>query len=158
MRLRDLQEKQALGGLAQVLSSYNHYQQEIEGLGQEMQQESDKYILQCQKESIDQYSGKKVEEAIMWEHYVRRLHAQIDQYEKSKEQLRPELEKEQTKVRDARCKRRVLELLKDKEKKEYDRKFLKQERKALAEANQRAKQGLYPPSSFSPQGLLLPDL
>ena len=131
-----MQEKQALGNLAQVLSSYNRHQEKIDTLKQEMRKESDTYEKAEKKE---QAANMIFERAAMWDRYTRRIEKNISEHEKSKEELRPELEKQQHGVREARRKRRVLELLRDKEKDEYSRKGLKKERKSIAEANQRLK-------------------
>ena len=74
----------------------------------------------------------------MYDHYLERLEAEQVQADKELEAMRPELEAEQEKVREARRKKRALELLKERRKEDYDRAIRKYEKKELEEINARA--------------------
>ena len=144
LRVRRLRERQALGPLAKVLAAYNVHQKEIINKGQEIQKAMQDYGEQSQQsempaESKNIQNTATLEKKQIWDRYFERLDAQIEAAQNKALLLHPELEREQSRVQAARRERKVLELLKEKEKAEYVRKMQKKERRELAELNQRSK-------------------
>ena len=142
LRVRHIKEQQALGSLAKVLASYNVHQKEIISKRQEIQASMQDYTERSKEakgseESSNALSASTIESKQIWDQYFRRLDRQIEESQSKAQVLRPELERERNKVQAVRRERRVLELLKEKEKAEYLRKMQRKERKELAELNRR---------------------
>ncbi|MDH5655933.1 MAG: flagellar export protein FliJ [Spirochaetia bacterium] len=126
LRVRKIEENQALAGLAKVLTRVN----EVE----EIKADSKKNI----NEEIGQFSKKKKDEISfedrrMYYRYLDRLDSQILEAERKLGEMKPEVDQEQAKVVDARRKYRVVELLKERQKERYDYDVKKQEKKDLDE-------------------------
>lgn len=138
LRLRRLQEKQALGELAKVLVEHNTHQLRIQNAKLQLNGGSD------DKDDInDKMDNSYIEKYQMRSRYGKRLEGEIFEAEKKMEALRPQLEEEQAKVRVVRRKKRVMELLEEKEKAEHKRKMQKIERKELLEINQTRKKSVF---------------
>lgn len=85
-----------------------------------------------EKKYSDEFS---IELFQMYDRYLERLESEAGEAAERLEQIRPELEKEKEKVLAARRNRRVVELLKEKSRAEYDREMRKWERRELLEIN-----------------------
>lgn len=128
LRIRKIEEEKAMGELARVIRRVNvHEQNREKAIGarqSEMQNFSEKYRDDFR---VDLYQ--------IYDNYLERLDSEINQAKKGIESLQPELEKEQEKVKKARIKKRVLELVKEREVKKYQHELQKYQRKELAEIN-----------------------
>ena len=72
----------------------------------------------------------------MYDMYLERLAEESRLAQTRLDEIKPELDKEKEKVMEARRKRRVVELLKERRKEEYDLKIKKAEQRELQELNQ----------------------
>ncbi len=117
-----------MGRLAQVLLRLNR-QQEIRRLSL---QEREGGLKSFEQQSA---AGFDLSRQVAQDRYLDRLTAQALEAEREIEALQPELRQEQEKVIEARRRRRLLEILKEREKERYDQRIYKIEKKELEELN-----------------------
>ncbi len=128
LHLRERREHLAVGELAKVMVRYNELQSAR--LDSERQLNEEMVSLEQSKQvqfDIDSYR--------MHHLYIDRLEAEQRTAIEHQEAMLPELEKEQAKVTEARREKRIVEILKEKKKQEFDEKLRKNERKAIEESN-----------------------
>ena len=130
LRIRKIEEKYALSNLSKVLSVYNKY----EGEKLENKKELQSSILAFEKESKEKKIFS-IRDKLAYEAYWSALYTKVKLSQKKIDQLKTEVEEEQNKVKEARGKSKVMELLKEKEKKEYDHSLQKKEKKELSALN-----------------------
>ena len=128
LRLRRIQEEKALGDMARVLVRVNE-QEQMRNLAEKLVADE---MNTFEKKYSDEFS---IELFQMYDRYLERLESEAGEAAERLEQIRPELEKEKEKVLAARRNRRVVELLKEKSRAEYDREMRKWERRELLEIN-----------------------
>ncbi len=133
LQLRRMQEDAALGDLAKLTTQYN--QEHMKAL------EKEKLLREGPKP--DHHSGGAdrprrldLSEKTMWSRYYRLLQTQLRESQKKLAQISPMLEKEKGKLLEARRKRKVLELLREKQQAQYQLQIRKEQKKELAEINQ----------------------
>lgn len=130
LRIRGHEEKRAMADLARVLERAN------------ASEEKKKKAAENYRHEVEDFSRRQKEKFHlglfqMYDRYLERLEAEQQQANQELEAMRPALEAEQEKVREARRRKRALELLKERRKSEYDHEIRKQERKELEEINSR---------------------
>ncbi len=142
LRLRSMQEKKALGEMAKVLVQYHDLQKQCDENHSEIQQEFSRQIEakesslpKTEKTSMDK-KPLNLGKILMSNYYIDRLEDEIRHAKSGIKKVQPQLEKEQKKVMLSRQKRRVLELLKEKKRLEYDRVLEKKENQDIIELNQ----------------------
>ncbi len=96
------------------------------------------YRSEVEHFSREQRESFRLELFQMYDRYLERLEAEQVQANEELEAIRPALEAEQEKVREARRRKRALEILKERKKADYDLQLRKQERKELEEINAKA--------------------
>lgn len=131
LRIRGHEEKMAMAELARVLEKVN--------LSEEKRKKAvENYRSEVEQFSREQKESFRLELFQMYDRYLERLEAEQDQAKEELEAMRPALEAEQEKVREARRKKRALELLKERRKELYDLEVRRQEKKELEEINAKA--------------------
>lgn len=126
--MRRREENAALAGLARVMTRYNE-QEGLKRRAEELfEEETESFSRRHREEfSIDLFKTYNL--------YLERLEAEALTAAEKLEGIRPELEVEQGKVREARVRRRVIELLRERRKKEHDELVRKAERRDIEETN-----------------------
>lgn len=126
LRVRKMEENLALAGLARIMTQVN----EAEAAKDEAKKQiSSEMNLFARKKTVN----LTIEDYKIYNRYLERLDAKILQSDNRLEAMRPDREREQGKVVDARRKRRVVEILKERKKEEYDYDRKKSEIKELDE-------------------------
>ncbi|MBI3395072.1 MAG: flagellar export protein FliJ [Spirochaetia bacterium] len=128
LRLRKYQENQALAELAKVMARWN---EQLSVMRQSEKLFAEETAL-FEKRHREAFS---IELFKTYNLYLDRLEAESVVAAQKLETLRPELEAEQAKVREARRRKRVIELLRERRKKEHDDAERKIEAKELNEIN-----------------------
>lgn len=131
LRMRRIEEERALGKLAKVMLRVNEQESVRTAAFRMLQEEMDRFDSEY-KNNFDLSIWQ------MYDRYVDRLNAEASAAAKKLEAIRPELEKEMAIVMEARRKRRVVEILKERERETYNGALRKHERRELEEANRRS--------------------
>ncbi|MCB1140194.1 MAG: flagellar FliJ family protein [Leptospiraceae bacterium] len=131
LRIRGHEEKMAMADLARVLEKANAFE------------EKKKRAAENYRHEVEDFSRRQREDFHldlfqMYDRYLERLEAEQHQAGQELEAMRPALEAEQEKVREARRRKRALEILKERRKEDYDKQLRKLERKELEEINSRS--------------------
>lgn len=128
LRVRKLEENRALAKLAQVMMRVNEQEGRRDTANRLVREEMDSFSHQHSAEfSIDQFQ--------LYDRYLKRLETEAITAGDELEAMRPELEKEQKFVMEARRRKRIVELLKERKRAEYDRDYQRAVRKELEEIN-----------------------
>ncbi len=130
-RLRKIEENRAMAGLAQVMRKVNEQEAIKEASARLAREEMDNFE-RTHRQSFD------LELYNLYYRYLERLDQEARQANLKLEEMQPELQTEKEKVMEARRRLKIVELLRERKKTEYDRALLKWERKQLEEANARA--------------------
>lgn len=130
-RLRKIEENRAMADLARVMQKVNE-QESIKEASARLAHEEMDHFERSSRETFD------IEQYNLYYRYLERLEREAEMAAAKLEEMQPELQAEKEKVLEARRRLRVVELLRERKKEEYDREFQKWERKQLEEANQRA--------------------
>lgn len=129
LKVRDLQQKQVMAEMADITERVNLQRSIVERTEREYREEMERFALsQGENFSIDLYRT--------FDRYIDRLEAEKGRAEKQLEEMRPELEHMQTKLLEARRKKRVVELLRERHLNRYKEELRRQERRELYELNQ----------------------
>jgi flagellar FliJ protein len=131
LRMRRIEEERALGGLAKIMLRVNEHESVRKLAFRMLREEMDRFDREY-KDNVDLTLWQ------IYDRYVDRLNAEASQAAGKLEAIRPELEKEMAKVMEARRKRRVVEIMKERARSEYDVVRRKDERRELEEANRRS--------------------
>lgn len=131
LRMRRIEEEKALGELARVMLRVNEQKSVQAETARMLREEMDRFDSEY-KESFDLELWK------IYDRYVDRLNAEAEVAAEKLEEIRPEMEAEMAKVMEARRQRRIVELLKERARDEYDAERRKNERRELEEANRRS--------------------
>ncbi len=147
LRVQNLKEKHALGKLAESLRGYNIHQSKVNHYIQEIKSQT----FSHEKLNKEKKYKFTLEQEVMWDNYFKRIQKQIKMEESTMEKLLPELKNKQDEVQKATQERKVLELLKEEEKRNHKNKIQKKERKEIDAINQKAslKKDLYRKFSYS---------
>lgn len=129
-RLRKIEENRAMADLARVMQKVNE-QEAIKDASARLAREEMDLFERTSRERFD------IEQYNLYYRYLERLDEEARQAALRLEEMQPELQAEKEKVLEARRRLRVVELLRERRKEEYDRDFQKWERKQLEEANAR---------------------
>lgn len=121
-----MEENQALGELSRVLQKNNEERDRISRAKQLVVEEEKAF------QSIDMVN-QGMETLRSYNRYLDRLEQQVQDAQDRLDQLKPELEKEQKKVAEAAKRRRIVELLEEKQRARYNQELKKEERKELAD-------------------------
>lgn len=123
-----MHEERALGELARILVRVNE---------QERNRDQAKTLLQTEMNDFERrYRDEfQIDLYVVYDRYLERLTEESKQASRKLEEMRPDLEREKEKVMEARRQRRIVELLKEKKKADYDREMRKWERKEIEEVN-----------------------
>ena len=113
LRMRRIEEERALGKLAKVMLRVNEQEGVRTAAFRMLQEEMDRFDSEY-KNNFDLSIWQ------MYDRYVDRLNAEASAAAKKLEAIRPELEKEMAIVMEARRKRRVVEILKERERETYN--------------------------------------
>jgi len=128
LRVRRIREEQALGELARVMVRVNEHESVRERARQLLREEMTRFEQQHRDDfSIDLFQ--------LYDRYLARLEAEDRTAARKLEEIRPELEQEMEKVMEARKGRRVVEILKERHKADWDRDRRKAEARELEEVN-----------------------
>ena len=128
-----MREKDALGKLAGILTEHNMYQKQVSDSSKEMEVALKKFSTSFKNMNAEAIS----EHSIMWDRYFQRLGWQIEKAQENMERIRPQLQEKQNEVLQTQRDRRVMELLRDKEREQYMRNLQKKQRQELNEINYR---------------------
>jgi flagellar FliJ protein len=129
LKVRDLQQKQVMAEMADITERVNLQRSIVERTEREYREEMERFALsQGSNFSIDLYRT--------FDRYIDRLEAEKGRAEKQLEEMRPELEHMQAKLLEARRKKRVVELLRERHLNRYKEELRRQERRELYELNQ----------------------
>lgn len=123
-----MEENRAISELSHVLLRYNEHADHLKRAELELEEEFD------EREKVPRGAAFDPELYRMHNRYIERLDSEKRNARSRLDEIRPELEIEQGKVTEARRNRRVVELLKEKRKAEYDHQLKKLERKELEES------------------------
>lgn len=128
LRLRKLEENEALAGLARVMRRYNEQNDKREQalLRRETEMKS---FTRLYQDTFD------LEQIQMYDRYLGRLESEVVAAKAALEEMTPEVEAEKVKVIEKQRRRRVVELLKERHLERYKQELRKDERKKLEEAN-----------------------
>lgn len=128
LRVRKLEENRALASLARVMMRANEQEARRDLAHRLVREEMDSFSQQHSDDfSIDRFQ--------MYDRYLERLEAEAGQASEELKAMRPELEKEQALVMEARRQKRIVELLKERKRAEYDKEYQRALRKELEEIN-----------------------
>ncbi len=126
--MRKLDENKALAELAKVMIKVNE---------QEAVKDQSARLLRAEKEHFEtkHRDDFNIDFFKMYDLYIERLEEEAVTAQKNLDEIKPELEESKAAVMEARRKRRVVELLKERRKAEYDYALKKYEQKQMEEAN-----------------------
>lgn len=98
--------------------------------------ENQRRHAESQLQELDDYGKKGFDPEMSRMHnlYADRLKGEVEMARQRVEEMRPEMEEQQGRVLEARRKRRIVELIKERQKENYDREQKRLERKELDEA------------------------
>ena len=130
LRLRKIEENRAMADLARVMQKVN----EQEGIKEASARLAAEEMANFERQNREQFDTESYRPYYL---YLERLDEEARQAALRLEEMQPELQKEKEKVLEARRRMRVVELLRERQKDQYDRDFQKWERKQLEEANAR---------------------
>ncbi len=126
--MRRREENKALAELARVMTRYNEQEGRKRRADELFEEETESFSRRHREAfSIDLFTTYNL--------YLDRLRAEALTAAEKLEAMRPELEVEQGKVREARVRRRVIELLRERRKGEHDELVRKAERRDIEETN-----------------------
>lgn len=146
LRLRKIEENRAMADLARVMQKVN----EQEGIKEASARLAAEEMANFERQNREQFDTESYRPYYL---YLERLDEEARQAALRLEEMQPELQKEKEKVLEARRRMRVVELLRERQKDQYDRDFQKWERKQLEEANARQTPGALD-TQESPYGIL----
>ena len=126
LRVRKIEENRALQGLAKVLVNVNRMEEEKQTAHADINEEFSEFG----RKNIRNLSFEDVQ---MHYRYMDRLDTEIQQVEEKLSDLKPDVEREQAKVVEARRRFRIVEMLKERKKEAYDYEVKKNEKKELQE-------------------------
>lgn len=127
-KVREIEEKQAMSELARVVEKVNEKESARQAAEENYRNEMDHFtISQRESFSLEQYQ--------MYDRYLEKLQSDQKKAKEAIEEIRPELQHHQSLVMEARRKTKVMEILRDRHKAEYDYNLRKQEQKEIAEIN-----------------------
>ncbi|GIX40508.1 MAG: hypothetical protein KatS3mg129_0241 [Leptospiraceae bacterium] len=132
LRLRTLEEEQAMQELGSIMQKINQAKEKVKELEIQYTQEVKKFSEYTKQGSYSFYYQS-------FERFLNRLENLKKQTEVYIESLQPELEEKRKKLVEARKKKKIIELLKEKEWQQYNKKRKKQETQELFELNQKNK-------------------
>ena len=111
--------------ISEILSQYNQHQNE------HMQVQD--YLARSEKSIQNSKGDASFQETNMWQDYFSQLYSKISFLKKKLHELRPALMEAQNKLYKAQAKRRALELMREKQKKEHQILLRKREAKEIVE-------------------------
>lgn len=128
LRVRRIREEQALGELAQIMMRVNEQESARNRAQALLRDEMTRFEQQHRDDfSIDLFQ--------LYDRYLERLESEDRAAARKLEEIRPELEREMEKVMEARKGRRVVEILKERHRSEWERDRRKTEARELEEVN-----------------------
>jgi flagellar protein FliJ len=128
LRVRRMQEERALGELARVMRRVNEQEAVRDQARRSVEEEMGRFEARYREQfQIDLYQ--------IYDRYLERLQTEAAEAGKRLEAMRPEVEQEMAKAMEARRGRRIVEIIKERKKTEYDRARRKAEAKELEEIN-----------------------
>lgn len=128
LRVRRMQEERALGELARVMRRVNEQESVRDQARRNVEEEMARFEARYREEfQIDLYQ--------IYDRYLERLQTEAAEAGKRLEAMRPEVEQEMAKAMEARRGRRIVEIIKERKKAEYDHARRKAEAKELDEMN-----------------------
>ncbi len=138
LRVRKIEENRALAELAKVMLRVN------------AQESARTEAMRLFEEEIDRFEREQRDnprfDLTTWQiydRYLERLDNEAVEAAKKLEEIRPEMEAEMAKVMEARRQRRVVEIIKERARAEYDKEYRKAERRELEELNRRRNVGIF---------------
>jgi len=129
LRVREFKERQALREVAAVQSRINGYLSEMDKIKNEFTKSENQYLAQQSGE------GYWIDGAKMFNGYLSRLNDDNNFFEGKIEELQPLLKEAQQKYLEANKQKKIVEILKVKQKKAYDYKFKKEIQEETDEIN-----------------------
>lgn len=130
LRLRKMEENRALADMALVLARVN-----VEETRKEKSAAESREQLRAMER--ERHGGFDLESFQMSDRYLTRLESEQDEASRRIEEMRPELDKKRDTVLEFSRKRRVVELLKERQRERYLRERRRKERRELEEVNVR---------------------
>lgn len=133
LKVRDLKQKQVMAEMADITERVNNQRSIVERSEQEYRDEVERFARsQDEAFSIDIYRT--------FDRYIDRLEGEKARAHDRLEEMRPELERMQAKLLEARREKRVVELLRERHLNRYNEKVRREERRELQELNQLRKE------------------
>lgn len=133
LKVRDLKQKQVMAEMADITERVNNQRGIVERSEQEYRDEMERFARsQGETFSIDMYRT--------FDRYIDRLEGEKARAHDRLEEMRPELERMQAKLLEARREKRVVELLRERHLNRYNEEVRREERRELQELNQLRKE------------------
>ena len=133
LKVRDLKQKQVMAEMAEITERVNNQRSIVERSEQEYRDGMEHFARsQGEAFSIDMYR--------IFNRYIDRLEGEKARAHDRLEEMRPELERMQAKLREARREKRVVELLRERHLNRYNEEVRRKERRELQELNQLRKE------------------
>jgi len=128
LKKRKMEQDQAIRELSVVLARYNEQESTRQEAFRLLREETGLFEKRYREEfELDLFQ--------MYDKYLERLEAEAADAERKMENMKPELDREREKVMIARRNKRIIEMLKERYKKQYDQELGRLEKKELFEIN-----------------------